>query len=501
MTRQESGAIGRLERLVDEALTKHGLIAQGDSVLIGVSGGPDSVALLHLLLDRVPARRLHLGVAHLNHQLRDGADRDEEFVRQLAADLGLPFHGHRADVRAWQARCRLSLEEAGRQVRYAFFEEVCAANGYAKIALGHHADDNAETLLLHLLRGSGRLGLSGIPAIRAGVAIRPLIFATRADIADYLRTRKIPYVSDPTNTDAAFLRNRIRHRLIPDLERDYHPGMRAILSRTALILRAEEEWLESLVESMYRSLLTADGEGRVALSAPALGRLPLAAVRRVVRKALIQVKHDLRRVAFAHIEQVLELVRRTTDTGPLHLPGCVHVRRQGDEIIFARAESAGARPLPDETPHDFEYRLTGCGCLTIQETGDCIRLSELDPAAVPELAGQSPQTAYMDLAAVEFPVIVRNFRPGDRFSPLGVSGTQKLKKYFIDHKVARTERRRCPLLISRGQLLWVAGHRLDHRAGLSPQTRRVLKAELFLAKRWAVFARNTDFAIGGQCHG
>jgi tRNA(Ile)-lysidine synthase len=483
MTRQESVAFDRLDRLVDEALTKHGLIAEGESVLIGVSGGPDSVALLHLLLDRVPARRLHLGIAHLNHQLRDGADRDEEFVRQLAGDLGLPFHGHRADVRAWQARCRLSLEEAARQVRYAFFEEVCAANGYAKIALGHHADDNAETLMLHLLRGSGRLGLAGIPAIRAGVTIRPLIFATRSDIADYLRTRGIPYVSDPTNTDDAFFRNRIRHRLIPDLERDYHPGMRAILSRTALILRAEEEWLDSLVEPIYGSLLTAEGEGRVGLSAPALVRLPLAAARRVVRKALIQVKHDLRRVAFAHVEQVLELARRTTDAGPLHLPGHVYVRRQGDEIIVSRAEGAGGRPLPDETPRDFEYRLAGCGGLTIQETGDCIRLSEVAAAAIPELAGCCPQTAYLDMAAVEFPVIVRNFRPGDRFSPLGMAGTQKLKKYFIDHKVRRAERRRCPLLISRGRLLWVAGHRMDHLAGLSRQTRRVLKAELFLAKR------------------
>jgi tRNA(Ile)-lysidine synthase len=483
MTRHGSAAVGGLDHLVDEALTKHGLIAEGDSVLIGVSGGPDSVALLHLLLDRASARRLQLGIAHLNHQLRDGADRDEEFVRQLAADLGLPFHGCRADVRAWQARCRLSLEEAARQVRYAFFEEVCAANGYAKIALGHHADDNAETLLLHLLRGSGRLGLSGIQAIRAGLFIRPLIFATRSDILDYLRSRAIPYVSDPTNTDGAFLRNRIRHRLIPELERDYHLGMRAILSRTALILRAEEEWLDSLVEPIYKSLLTAAGEGRVSLAASALGRLPLAAARRVVRKALIQVKHDLRRVAFAHVEQVLELARRATDAGPLHLPGRVHVRRKGDEIIVARAEGGGRGSLPDETPHDFEYRLDGCGSLTVAETGDCIRLSEVAVAAIPELAGNSPQTAYMDMAAVEFPLIVRNFRPGDRFSPLGTAGTQKLKKYFIDHKVDRTERRRCPLLISRGRLLWVAGHRLDNRAGLSRQTRRALKAELFLAKR------------------
>ncbi|MBI5579236.1 MAG: tRNA lysidine(34) synthetase TilS [Deltaproteobacteria bacterium] len=483
MTRQASADFSRLDRLVDAALTKLSLIAEGESVLIGVSGGPDSVALLHLLLDRAPARRLHLGIAHLNHQLRDSADRDEEFVRQLAGDLGLPFHGHRADVRARQARCRLSLEEAARQVRYAFFEEVCAANGYAKIALGHHADDNAETLLLHLLRGSGRLGLAGIPAVRAGITIRPLIFATRSDIAEYLRTRGIAYVSDPTNTDSTFLRNRIRHRLIPDLERDYHPGMRAVLSRTALILRAEEEWLDSLVEPIYGSLLTADGEGRVGLSAPALGRLPLAAARRVVRKALIQVKHDLRRVAFDHVEQVLDLVRRTTDAGPLHLPGRVHVRRQGDEIIVSRSEGVSGRPLPDEAPHDFEYRLAGCGGLTILETGDCIRLSEVAAAAIPELAGRSPQTVYMDMAAVEFPVMVRNFRPGDRFSPLGLAGTQKLKKYFIDHKVRREDRRRCPLLISRGRLLWVAGHRLDGRAGLSRQTHRVLKAELFLAKQ------------------
>jgi tRNA(Ile)-lysidine synthase len=483
MTRQESGARGRLDRLADEALTKHGLIAAGESVLIGVSGGPDSVALLHLMLDRAAALRLQLGIAHLNHQLRDGADRDEEFVRRLAGDLGLPFHGQRADVRAWQARGRLSLEEAARQVRYAFFEQVCAANGYAKVALGHHADDNAETLLLHLLRGSGRPGLSGIAAMRAGVIIRPLIFATRSDIAEYLQTRGLAYVSDPTNTEPAFYRNRIRHRLIPDLERDYHPEVRAVLSRTAGILRAEEEWLDSLVEPIYASLLTTGGDRRVGLAATALGRLPLAAARRVVRKALFQVKHDLRRVAFAHVEQVLALARRATDAGPLHLPGRVQVRRVGAEIIVSRAQGARGRPLPDETPPDFEYRLAGCGGLTILETGDCIRLSEVPVAATPELAGGSPQTAYMDLAAVEFPVIVRNLRPGDRFSPLGTAGTQKLKKYFIDHKVRRQERRRCPLLISGGRLLWVAGHRLDRRAGLSRQTRRVLKAELLLAKR------------------
>ena len=154
--------------------------------------------------------------------------------------------------------------------------------------------------------------------------------------------------------------------------------------------------------------------------------------------------------------------------------------------------------MPDETPRDFEYRLAGCGGLAIPETGDCIRLSEVAVAAVPELAGRSPLTVYMDMAAVEFPVTVRNFRPGDRFSPLGMVGTQKLKKYFIDHKVRRAERRRCPLLISRGQLLWVAGHRLDHRAGWDPQTRRVLKAELFLAERSTEYTRNWGYTTNSM---
>ena len=170
LSRQESGAFGRLDRLVDEALTKHGLIAEGHSVLVGVSGGPDSVALLHLLLDRAPARRLHLGIAHLNHQLRDGADRDEEFVRQLAARLGLPFHGRGPTSAPGRRATGCPSKRRRGQVRYALFAEVCAANGYAKITLGHHADDNAETLLLHLLRGSGRLGL---PASRPSAAGSP----------------------------------------------------------------------------------------------------------------------------------------------------------------------------------------------------------------------------------------------------------------------------------------------------------------------------------------
>lgn len=473
----------RLDRLVDETIARHGLIARGDSVLVAVSGGPDSSALLHLLAARAPAWKLRLGLAHLDHGLREESARDADFVRQLAADLGLVLHTERVDVRDLQWRWRLSLEEAGRKARYRFFQETADRHGYGRVALAHHADDNAETLLLNLLRGSGRLGLGGIAPMREGRYIRPLIRATRADIEDYLRRRGLPALRDPTNADSSFLRNRIRHQLIPLLERDFQPETRVVLRRTAEILREEEDWIESLLQTLLKRVVVAYQTGRLTLGADALRELPLAAQRRVVRAALRLIQKDLQRIGFAHIEQILDLARRRTVAGPLHLPANIRVRRQGDHVLMIRDNAVLAHEPQGETVGDYAYDVVGCGVLTIRETGDSVVLSEIERDAATDWSAASPLTAFLDGETVEFPVTVRNFRPGDRFAPLGAGGTQKLKKFFIDHKVPRDQRRRCPLLVSRGRILWVAGHRIDHRARLSPLTRRVLKAEIILADR------------------
>ena len=178
------------------------------------------MALLHLLMARAPKHRLRLGVAHLNHRLRKDSGRDADFVRDLASFYGLTFYGQQTDARGVQRRFRLSLEEAARSARYRFFRETAASHGYNKVALGHHADDDAETLMLNLLRGSGRLGLGGIPPIRERFFIRPMIHAARSDIMEYLQILGLTYLSDCTNTDDRYLRNRIRRRLIPILESD-----------------------------------------------------------------------------------------------------------------------------------------------------------------------------------------------------------------------------------------------------------------------------------------
>ncbi len=469
----------QLERLVGEAIARHGLIADGESILVGVSGGPDSVALLHLLVARASAGRLRLGVAHLDHGLRPESGRDADFVRTMAVELGLDVHVERVDVAQIQGRRHLSLEEAGREARYDFFRKTAGRCGYAKVALGHHADDSAETLLLHLLRGSGRLGLGSIRAVREGVYIRPLIRATRGDIEAYLRFRKLPFLIDRTNTDTAILRNRIRHRLLPLLENEFRPGVRATLSRTAEVLADEEAWIEALLGPLLTRLTTSHRPGRLTLD---FGQVPLAAARRIVRAAVRAVQGDLRRIGFAHVEQIIRLSRRRGEAGPLHLPGDLRVRIEQDELVFERRAAPGWPARPQEPPGDYGYALAGCGVLTIQETGERISLSEVCRDAVPDPKAAAPRTAFLDRDAVHFPVTVRNRRPGDRFAPLGAGGTQKLKKFFSDHKVPAAERGRCPLLVSDGRILWVAGHRIDQRARVGRQTRTVLKAELLLAK-------------------
>lgn len=472
----------RLDRLFDEAIARAGLIAAGDSILVGVSGGPDSVALLHLLLARAQRYTLRLGVAHLDHGLREESGRDAEFVQRMAAGLGLAVHMEKIDVARMQRQLRLSLEEAGRKARYDFFQRTAGQHGYAKVALGHHADDNAETLLLHLLRGSGRLGLGGIRPIRQGAYIRPLIRAGRADIENYLVIRGSAFLNDRTNTDYAMLRNRIRHHLIPLLESDYRPGVRAALSRTAEVLAAEEEWLEDLLRPIFERLIIDRRPGRLALAAAGLVQLPLAAARRIVRSALRLSRGDLGRIGLAHVEQIIHLSRLSGEAGPVHLPGNLCVRREQDQLVFAQqAHGLGFEP-PRTPPGDYEYSLPEGDVLTIPETGDRIRLSEVPPHAVADPRAADAQTAFLDRDAVQFPATIRNRRPGDRFYPLGAGGSQKLKKFFNDHKVPNAQRRRCPLLVSGGRILWVAGHRIDHQARITPLTRRVLKAEVLVAK-------------------
>jgi tRNA(Ile)-lysidine synthase len=469
-----------LTQTVRVTLARERVRVAGESVLIGVSGGRDSMALLAVLAALADSMRLRLGVAHYHHGLRGAAaDRDAGIVEQTAKAAGLPFFYARGDVAARRRLHRMSLEEAARDMRYAFFEAVTRRHGFGCVALGHHADDNAELVLMRLLRGSGPLGLAGIPPARplgpsGPTIIRPLIDSRRTAIDRFCRQYGLVTREDESNHNLLFTRNRIRHDLLPRLRKDYNPGIAAGLNRLSRLLRDEERWLETLVAETMPAVLVADEDHALSLDRATLRELHPALQRRVLRAALHRLRGDLRRIGFDRIESVRDLMASENATGGFDLPGGVHVALAGARlrIGYRRAQEA---PVP------FEYILGEPGFVHIREIGARLSLVRLAPDEVDLKPAAGQSVAYFDMDRLDFPMTVRNFRAGDRFIPFGLEGTQKLKKYFIDHKIPREQRWRIPLVISRDEILWIAGQRRSDRARVGPQSATILKMELLVA--------------------
>ncbi len=436
-----------MEREVLATIAAHRLFEKGEGVVVAVSGGADSVALLDFLATRVELG-LRLVVAHLNHGLRGAdADADERFVSGLAAGYGLPMEAARVDVRALSRERRLSLEEAGREARHLFLAAVAERHGAARIALAHHRDDQAETVLMRLIRGAGADGLAGMrPASGDSRYVRPLLAVSREHIVAYLRARGLQWREDASNQDQAFLRNRIRHELLPLLA-TYNPAIAERLAATAESLAADAELLERLTAERYDACRQ-DGEGG-GLMVPSLRREPDGSRLRLYRKAIADVKGDLRRVAFRHLQAVDRLVFGARPNAELLLPDGIRVIRRYDLLTVAAAEAGdGSLAYDVQVEGPGSYRLPGGWLLTVTigSAPDCWE-------------GAPSDTAWIDPEQAPFPWLVRPFRPGDRFRPLGMVGNKKVKELFIDLKIPGDERRSRPLLFAGGELAWVCGIR------------------------------------------
>ncbi|MBW2100176.1 MAG: tRNA lysidine(34) synthetase TilS [Deltaproteobacteria bacterium] len=458
-----------------------------ESVLVGVSGGPDSIAMLHVLLDLSPCMSLRLGVAHVNHCLRHkDSDNDAQFVESLAKELGLPFYIKKEDVLKYQKDNGLSQEEAARRVRYAFYYDIAKKNDFGKIALGHHADDNAELVLMYLFRGSGPLGLSGIPPVRDNKIVRPLIKSTRSQILDFLEVKGLDYVTDISNTDVKYLRNRIRHHLIPALKEDYNPAITQTLNRLSSIIRSEEEWIEEVIEPVFKKTVLAIENKKLTLCISRLKGIHVAAQRRIIRKAIKKIKGDLRRITFSHIDSAICLMENGPDWGSLDFPDRVRIKRTGDHLLFSKEKhplrSLGIKKKETLFP---EYKIFSNGFkaekVFIKETGVYLSFTETGASTLFDFHGKGKNIAFFDINKLHFPLTIRSFQPGDRFTPLGMSGTQKVKKFFINNKIPPSERSKCLILTSGQQIIWIVGHRIDESVKVTSSTNRVLKAELLLA--------------------
>ena len=468
----------------------HGMLAHGDHVLAGVSGGPDSVALLHLLLLLAPKFSLEIGIAHVNHCLRQAeSDRDANFVSFLATKLDLPYHECRVDVSKYRKKHKLSLEEAARRVRYTFFNKIAMENRYGSIALGHNCDDNAELVLMNILRGSGSLGISGIPALRWRndprlKIIRPLISSGRAEIIAFLEKYNLEYVLDSSNSDTRFLRNRIRHRLLPLLRESYNSAAVKNINRLSLLANSEEQWLEEMTAPLFCDAVMDANTDCITLSIQAILKAHVAARRRIIRKAVLTCRGSLRRIGFSHIEAILDLLKNKATEKTIDLPDRIRVRRRHSTLVITREK----RPLREISPRqnvdpapDFCYTVTTPRTVYLKELKAYIKIFRVAPESPDNMKSAGPDTAFLDMDKFSFPIIVRPPRPGDRFTPLGMKGSQKLKKYFINHKTPRYERTRCPLLVSHDKIIWVPGHRIDESVKVTKTTQKVAKAQLLLA--------------------
>lgn len=478
-----------LVKTANHAIAAHNMFQPGDNVLVCVSGGPDSIALLHILHTLSPALKIKLGIAHFNHMLRDGAsEKDALFVENTAVDFGLPFFSERKNVHKYRREKKMSVEEAARHFRYHFFFKIAKKSNFNKIALGHHMDDNAELILMYLLRGSGALGSSGIPAVRDEIIVRPLITSTKTQILEFITSNDLKVVVDQSNKDTRYLRNSIRHQLIPLLKSSYNPNIVETLNRFGSIIKSEDKWFEENVAPLYENAVSSQDDDRITFLVSYLRERHISEKRRIIRKGIKVIKGDLKRISYDHIDSVISLLEAQKNLKRLDLPGQIRIVRNYDALIIAKEKqplrTINKKKFSKEAPI-FNYEVFkekyATRTIGIKESGVLLKFSQHTKMNLTTIYNTGKKAALLDLDKLLLPIFIRNISPGDRFSPLGVHGTQKVCKYFKDRKIPLHQRLKCPIVMSKDKVIWVAGYQIDDSVKVTESTRKILKIELFLA--------------------
>ena len=455
-----------------ETIERFRMFHAGQRVGVAVSGGADSVCLLHVLFELAPRWNLHLHVLHLDHQLRDEESRqDALFVERLAAQLGLPYSKAEVDVARLAKERGENLEEAARNERRRSFREFLRSGSLDRVALGHTRSDQAETVLFRFLRGSGTAGLAGIRPVTSEGFVRPLIGVERGDIEQFLRERNIGWRQDSSNACLDFARNRIRHELLPMLQREWNPAIGEMLAQTADWALEEESYWDAEIDRLAGEFLTTKPPA-VLLRTDQLLELPSAAARRLVRRAIHTVKGDLRAVDFAHIAAVLNLASQTEGDGRLQVPG-VDVYRSFE---WLRLAPPGLDNLENR---NFRLSVSIPGRVPLPGGGTSILLELIENKPVTELCDSRYNKAvhYLNWDRISGALEVRNWRPGDQYRPADRSGEEKIKLLFQQARIPLWERRSWPVITSAEKIVWA--RQFGPAAGLAatPESRVLLKVQ------------------------
>jgi len=445
------------------------LFRPGERVGVAVSGGPDSILLLEFMRHLAREMGLRLAVVHFNHHLRGAeSESDEQFVQQQARNLQVEFFQGEADVARVAHERHRNLEATGRELRYRFFFSLANQGKLDKVATAHTANDQAETVLLRLLRGAGARGLGGLFPVLDGKVVRPFLDLTRAEVESELRRRKLEFRLDSSNVDSRFLRNKVRSQLLPLLEKDFNPQIVRSLVALAARARDEEGYLEQAATERARPWRVREGRDEK-IPVRALLDLPRAIARYVLRQMISAVLGDLRGVTYHHIESLLQFASKAQSGRTLALPGGCLARKEFDWLVIAPQPPQKADP-------EFAYPLQVPGDIYVPELGAVFHFQILDSSGPPKSYNTSGVgVGYLDADKLSGDLVLRNWRAGDRFQPSGSRRARRIKELFSRRRVPVGERRHWPVLECRGEIIWMRGFPPARSWLAVPSSRRALK--------------------------
>ena len=428
-------------RQAAQTIAKYGMLDSGDRVAVAVSGGPDSVAQLECLRELAPQLGITLAVAHLNHQLRGReSDEDEQFVARLARRHRLEFVSKTVDVAVQARQSGENTEQLGRTFRYEFFSELVRRGRFDKVAVGHTLSDQAETVLFRLLRGSGTAGLSGIRPVLDNKVVRPMIEVTREQVMEYLTAGGHEWRDDSSNQDPGFDRNRIRHELLPRLSEDWNPNLSGALAQIAEWAQGEENYWQGVLPALAERYLESKSDG-VYFQAAAMTALPVAVARRLLRVAVERARGSLAGISFEHIEALRGLAARRRGSGRSHIPDLEAIR-SFDQIRLARFSRE-----PEPYPRRQCILVHAPGSFKLPGGSSLVVLKRYTRENLPgEERYNGRRQGLIDWEKVPKPLVLRNWRAGDRYHPQGGKGAKKLKTLFQERKIAVWERPGWPVI-------------------------------------------------------
>ena len=458
---------------VRKTIDNHKLLTKGDKVLVSVSGGPDSLALLHILHRLQQDYDLSLYVFHLDHMFRgEESKADAEYVKLFAERLEIPVNIREYDVPTYIKENNLSKQAAAREIRYQLCVELANDIGADKIALGQHADDQAETVMINFLRGAGLEGLSGINPIRDNRFIRPLLEVWRKDIDNYCEEYNLQPRLDSSNFKPVYLRNKIRLELLPYLEDEFNEGIKENLNRMAEIIRVENDFLESYVVKEYKRILANESQNKLSLYLESLRDLDLAIQRRVFRKAISSFCGTKKDYYFHHIQQIEELINVGETGSIIQLPQGLRVKRGYEKLIFFWQET---QPRTKSISQIYSIP----GKYQIKELGIEVILKIIIAGPNWRQVIREEDKLYINKDRIGNRIKIRNRKDGDRFRPLGMQGSKKIKDFMIDEKIPVELRDRMPIFTTLDdEIFAIDDLRVDNRFRITDETKEILTVQV-----------------------